>query len=95
MVAGSLPKSVGGTELLTLGIIVPAALAVMALLEVLIFGRLRRRVPGRTEQDYQQGKGEQQKFTFSMIMIISVITPIFAYVVLNLIIPEIGAIEIF
>lgn len=80
---------------MTLGIIVPAALAVMALLEVVIFGRLRRRVPGRTEQNYQQDKGEQQKRAFSLVMFASVLTPILAWIILNLLAPEIGAIELF
>jgi len=80
---------------MTLGVIVPAALAVMALLEVLIFWRLRSRVPGRTERDYQQGEGEQHKRTLSFVMLASVLTPILAYVILNFVAPEIGAIEVF
>ncbi|MFN2099007.1 hypothetical protein [Altererythrobacter sp. MF3-039] len=80
---------------MTLGVIVPAGLAVMALFELLIFGRMRRRVPGRTEQHYQQVKGEQQRRAFSLVMFASVLTPILAWIILNLLAPEIGAIEIF
>ena len=67
----------------------------MALFELLIFGRLRRRLPGRTQREYEQGKSEQRKRALSFVMLASVLTPIFAYVILNLVVPEIGAIEVF
>ncbi len=67
----------------------------MALFELLIFSRMRRRVPGRSERGYEAGKGEQHKRALSFVMLASILTPVIAYVILNLIAPEIGAIEIF
>ena len=80
---------------MTLGEFLPAVMALVALLELLVFRNLRARIPGRTERGYNEQHTEQRRFAFSLVMLASILTPVLLYVVLNFITPEIGAIEIF
>ena len=78
---------------MTLGILLPIVTAAMAVMEIFIFRRLRSKIPTRTQRDYEQS-GDQKRTGLNVFMWASALTPVFLYVVLNFVVPEIGAIEV-
>ena len=80
---------------MTLGVFLPAAFAVVALVELLIFSRMRSRLPTRMEAGYEEGETEKRRRAFSIIILAAILTPVLLVVVLHVLAPEVGAIEIF
>ena len=80
---------------MTLGIFLPAMLALSCIFELLIVARLKGKLPSRMDADYQGEETEKRRRAFSIVMVAAVLTPILAYIILNLVSPETGAMVLF
>jgi hypothetical protein len=80
---------------MTIGLFVPLVAAIGDLWLVMIALRGLRALPGPTDIGYDQALVRQRQMPFQVTIAASIAAPVLLYVVLNFVMPEIGAIEIF
>ena len=80
---------------MTLGIFLPVMLVMTGIFELWLIGRLRAKIPTRMDVNYNGEESERRRRALTIVMIGTVLAPIIAYVILNVLMPDAGSIVIF